>query len=167
MADLLQAAKEAAKLCRCRGAGKYQTNCSMCHDSTWDHICDDEQVECRDEKCIALRAAISAEETRRAEVQKGCPWKLPVRVLQDQSEWPLVDGDGKIIPMFDYPMGKKNEADYLSALINSTAPPSREALREIADKWQTSWRRGDGLRPTVEDAIYFALLESHGMEDEG
>jgi len=30
----------------CKGKGTYNTGCSMCHDSTWDHYCDDEDLPC-------------------------------------------------------------------------------------------------------------------------
>lgn len=31
---------------RCRGRGVIETSCSMCHDSTWDHECDDTSEPC-------------------------------------------------------------------------------------------------------------------------
>lgn len=35
------------RLClRCGGKGRISIACSMCHDSTWDHECDDHDVEC-------------------------------------------------------------------------------------------------------------------------
>ncbi len=49
----------AAKACVvCGGKGSRRTRCSMCHDSTWDHVCDDEVVPC--EACAPLRAALAA-----------------------------------------------------------------------------------------------------------
>ena len=37
---------------KCGGKGRITTSCSMCHDSTWDHECDD-----TDEQCDACHGA--------------------------------------------------------------------------------------------------------------
>jgi hypothetical protein len=57
--DKLRAALEAmAKNCRCRGTGKYQTNCTLCGDSTFDHECNDRTVACEKPECVAARAIL-------------------------------------------------------------------------------------------------------------
>jgi chromosome segregation ATPase len=55
---LREALDEALKACGlCHGKGHYLTSCSMCHDSTWDHECDDERREC--ERCTRLLALLA------------------------------------------------------------------------------------------------------------
>lgn len=56
LATLREAASKACVVCG--GKGTRRTVCSMCHDSTWDHECDDEEVDCS--ACAPLRAALAA-----------------------------------------------------------------------------------------------------------
>lgn len=57
--ELLAACEAASKLCHCRGKGVYTKSCSMCGDSTFDHVCDDDEVPCKDPRCAAVRAIIA------------------------------------------------------------------------------------------------------------
>lgn len=57
----LRAALEAAvRLCRCRGTGKCTIDCTLCGDSTYDHMCNDRDVPCENQFCVAARAALAA-----------------------------------------------------------------------------------------------------------
>lgn len=62
--SLLDVCKKLLWKCRCRGTGKYVTECTLCGDSTWDHHCNDEERECSDEACAAARKLISEAEVR-------------------------------------------------------------------------------------------------------
>lgn len=62
--ELLTALKGAVSLCHCRGKGTYTRPCSMCGDSTFDHACDDDDVDCQSPACVAARAAIAKAEVR-------------------------------------------------------------------------------------------------------
>lgn len=57
--DLLDACKLAVSSCRCKGTGKYEGNCHLCGDSTFDHICEYKIYECDKTGCLAARAAIA------------------------------------------------------------------------------------------------------------
>ena len=57
--ELLAACETGVKLCRCRGTGTYTKDCTLCGDSTFDHVCNDEERPCTDPRCMALRAAIA------------------------------------------------------------------------------------------------------------
>lgn len=59
LADVLRGA---IALCSCRGTGTRTTPCSMCHDSTWDHECDDREVPCTVETCVSARALLALTE---------------------------------------------------------------------------------------------------------
>lgn len=48
--------RDRVKLCRCMGTGRYTQDCTLCGDSTFDHECNDVDVECKDEGCKAARA---------------------------------------------------------------------------------------------------------------
>jgi plasmid maintenance system antidote protein VapI len=52
--------RQAVASCKCRGTGKWETSCSLCGDSTFDHYCNDEIVDCDQAWCIAARKVISA-----------------------------------------------------------------------------------------------------------
>lgn len=183
--DWLLASKAMLALCRCKGTGTYEKPCSMCHDSTWDHICDDEQIECKDEKCIALRTAIAEEEARRADRQKNkynrgsqpCEEFVPSHYDGDDHQCPSCSGLRSFCGRcstdhhaegWDFCWKLREQMNPMVTVNSAPAVPSRERLREIAGKWKTSWHRGDGLRPTVGDAIYYALCEAFNiLEDEG
>jgi hypothetical protein len=53
--ELEGAMTESLKLCTCHGTGKRRTHCTQCGDSSWDHECDDKEVDC--ERCAPLRRA--------------------------------------------------------------------------------------------------------------
>ena len=60
--EMLTALQGLVKKCRCRGTGKYTTVCTLCDDSTYDHYCNDREVECDSFTCVAARAAIAKAE---------------------------------------------------------------------------------------------------------
>lgn len=66
--EMLAALKASVRGCGlCAGRGSYLTPCSMCGDSTYDHACDDERVDCaRCKAAVDLIAKIDglAEPTR-------------------------------------------------------------------------------------------------------
>lgn len=61
-AALVEAVEAATKLCRCRGTGFYATDCTLCGDSTYDHICNDRRVACTRTECVSARAALARAE---------------------------------------------------------------------------------------------------------
>lgn len=46
--ELLEALKTCGQCPRCKGNGSYDKACSLCGDSTYDHLCDDHTVDCAD-----------------------------------------------------------------------------------------------------------------------
>ena len=44
--ELVDTLRQAVASCQCRGTGKWTTSCTLCGDSTYDHYCNDEVVEC-------------------------------------------------------------------------------------------------------------------------
>jgi hypothetical protein len=59
VAELVEALERAVKTCRCRGTGEYETDCSYCGDSTFDHECNDSTRACTRPWCIGARKALS------------------------------------------------------------------------------------------------------------
>lgn len=57
--ELRGALEQALTLCRCRGTGKYETSCTLCGDSTFDHQCNDTERACDRTACVAARTALS------------------------------------------------------------------------------------------------------------
>lgn len=57
--ELVDTLRQAVASCQCRGTGKWTTSCTLCGDSTYDHYCNDEVVECDNAWCIAARAALA------------------------------------------------------------------------------------------------------------
>ena len=66
--DQAEALRQAVASCRCRGTGKWETSCTLCGDSTYDHHCNDEIVDCDRAWCIAARKALAAAAVKEA----GC-----------------------------------------------------------------------------------------------
>lgn len=68
--DLLAALRSKPFCPSCRGRGAWETNCTLCGDSTYDHVCNDKTVSCKDCEATGLgnlaRAAI-AKATGKAE----------------------------------------------------------------------------------------------------
>ena len=52
-----EALRQAVASCKCLGTGKWQTSCSLCGDSTFDHHCNDEIVDCDRAWCITARSS--------------------------------------------------------------------------------------------------------------
>lgn len=121
-------------------------------------------VEFNVEDFDALHTAIADEETRRAELAKGCPFKLPVHDFQYEfGGYYVCEANGD--PLAD--SLDKDQASYLAALINSTAPPSREKLREIAGYATKRILNQEFVTPgTIVPIIYRALCEATGVEPE-
>jgi hypothetical protein len=46
------------KKCRCRGKGVYTRDCTLCGDSTFDHVCNDEERPCTDPACTLARTTL-------------------------------------------------------------------------------------------------------------
>lgn len=64
-AQALEALRGAVELCRCKGSGHYKRACTMCHDSTWGHECDDDdRAPCVNERCVKARAVLARAEKR-------------------------------------------------------------------------------------------------------
>jgi len=55
-----EALRQAVASCKCLGTGEWQTSCTLCGDSTFDHHCNDEIVKCDRAWCIAARKALAA-----------------------------------------------------------------------------------------------------------
>ena len=56
--DLNDALREMVKECSCRGTGTRYKACTLCGDSTYDHYCNDTEVQCTNERCIKARAVL-------------------------------------------------------------------------------------------------------------
>lgn len=59
-AKALDALRLAVKQCSCRGRGVYDTHCTLCGDSTYDHACNYREESCTRDWCVAARAVLSA-----------------------------------------------------------------------------------------------------------
>ena len=121
-------------------------------------------TEFRDGDFDNLREAVIAEEERRKELAKGCPWILPV-VAEE-----LISGQWIVLGMAGQQISRamhENKAVYLANLINSTAPPqaqTRERLREIAKKHAAKFENTSRCAEGWEKEIYAVLCEATGLE---
>lgn len=68
-ARLREALVGMSKTCRCRGTGQWETSCTLCGDSTYDHVCNDRTVPCDRPWCIAARNALAASGARTAQTR--------------------------------------------------------------------------------------------------
>lgn len=71
--ELREAGKGALRLCRdCDGSGTRVIPCTMCHDSTWDHHCNDREVPCGIAACIRMLVLTTADGPKSLWVGKDC-----------------------------------------------------------------------------------------------
>lgn len=66
VAALREALRAVVKQCHCRGTGVYTRDCTLCGDSTYDHMCNDEERPCELPSCVAARAALATKRTKLA-----------------------------------------------------------------------------------------------------
>jgi hypothetical protein len=53
-----------ASSCRCRGKGYWFTDCPLCDDSTYDHVCEERKMECQFVECRLARELIAKVDPR-------------------------------------------------------------------------------------------------------
>jgi hypothetical protein len=61
-AKLREALEDMMKKCRCRGKGVYTRDCTLCGDSTFDHVCNDEERPCTDPACAFARTTLGGKQ---------------------------------------------------------------------------------------------------------